>query len=105
MTCSKNEFAMSDEGTIQEKRINLGNVDFDSNVNRLGDKDIIYTIKEERTAFFRFSFNYDLVEQEKNSDCKIISKDMFKPQKGDVYLLIRAINPQDGKSFVMQRKL
>ena len=96
---------MSDGGTIREKRINLGNVDFDLNVNRLGEEDIIYTVKEERVAFFRFSFNHDLVEEEKKSDCKVSSRDMSNPQKGDVYLLIRAINPQDGKSFVIRRKI
>jgi len=96
---------MSDDGTIQEKRINLGNISFDSNVQRLGDGDIIYTVKEERTAFFRFSYDTQIVEKEKNSDCNTVSKDFFKPRKGDIYLLIKLVNPQDGKSFVIRRKI
>ncbi|KAB1065220.1 hypothetical protein [Salibacter halophilus] len=96
---------MSDEGTIKEKRINLGNIKFDNNVQRLGDDDIIYTIKEERTAFFRFTYDTQIVEKEKNSNCNAVSRDILKPRKGDIYLLVKLVNPQDGKSFVVRRKI
>lgn len=106
MTCTKSDFAMSEgEGSIKEQRINLGQVSFDNNVSKLGDKDIIYTIKEQRSAFFKFSYDYNLVQREKKSDCKQVSKDVTTNRKGDLYLLVRAINPQTGQSFIMRKKV
>lgn len=105
MTCTKNEFALSDEGAMIEKRVNLGNVTFDNNVHRLGEGDVIYTVREERTAFFSFSYDTKLVEEEKKSDCKVPSVDLLKPRKGDVYLLIKLVNPQNGKSVIVRRQI
>lgn len=96
---------MSNEGTIRDKRIDLGSVSFDSNVTKLGENDVIYTITENRTAFFSFKYDLSLVEDEINSDCKSKSKDLQKPRKGDLYLLLKIINPQTGQEFIVRKKI
>lgn len=106
--CEKDEYLLSnDDGVIVEKRIDLGQINFEGDVlKQVSNSDIIYTIKEKRNGFFKLTYNSDEIKKEKESDCKGNStKNVITSRKGDLVLYLIYINPTNGISETAKKDI
>jgi|GEM_PF-4163488 hypothetical protein len=108
--CEKDEYLLSnDDGVIVEKRIDLGQINFEGDVlKQVSNSDTIYTIKEKRNGFFKLTYNLDEIKKEKESDCKVkgnSTKNIITPRKGDLVLYLIYINPTNGISETTKKDI
>jgi hypothetical protein len=84
----------------------LGIVNLSSDIQskQLGDADVTYVIIENRSGFFKFAYNENIVAEAKETKCPA-SRDLFAPSPGDLFLTIVYIDPTNANRVEVKRQL
>jgi hypothetical protein len=110
LTCSAPNVLLSTSQRIIEKRIDLGQVQFDSVnvVKKISNSDIIYTIQANTSGFFKLSFSPNQIKQAKNQECNTGNNGRSMNaggNLGDLFLRVTFPNPTSGTNEKVIKKI